>query len=142
MNQKENSNFKRLIGVWKTEGTIITEKGSVTLTGTDSYEFILEGNYILHKAHVTMGDEKSETLELIGFDNSMHEAKMQYYNSKGESGLMTSSIIENTFIIKGDKLKFEGSINDTNTTVNGTWYMQAEGTQWKGFIELTLTKKN
>ena len=47
--------FKRLIGIWKTEGTIKNEEGDVTLEGTDSYELILDGNYILHRANVKMG---------------------------------------------------------------------------------------
>ena len=39
------SSFKRLIGVWKTEGTILNAKENSTLVGTDSYEFILDGNF-------------------------------------------------------------------------------------------------
>jgi len=59
----ETSNFKRLIGIWKTTGQISIENQTFNLTGTDTYELILEGNNILHKADVIMGNEKSETLE-------------------------------------------------------------------------------
>lgn len=40
MTKIETSSFKRLIGVWKTEGTILNINGNSKLTGTDSYEFI------------------------------------------------------------------------------------------------------
>jgi hypothetical protein len=142
MTNIEASNFKRLIGVWKTEGAIITEKSNSKLVATDSYEFILEGNYILHKADVKMGNERSEILEIIGLDNSTGQAKMQYFNSKGESGVMSSSLMKNDFIISGDKIKFAGSIDDKNTKIIGKWYLQTENNQWTDFIDLILTKQN
>lgn len=58
MKKLKTSNFKRLIGIWKREGTILNEKNNSKLVGTDSYELILDGNYFLHKADVTKGDEK------------------------------------------------------------------------------------
>ena len=142
MTKIETSNFKRLIGIWKTEGIILTEKGNSKLAGIDSYEFILDGNYILHKAEVKMGNEKSETFEIIALGNSIEHGIMQYYNSKGESGVMTSSLVKNNFKIKGDKIKFEGTINDENTRIVGKWYLQADNEEWTEFIDLSLTKQN
>ncbi len=138
MTTLQKSNFNRLIGIWKTEGTILADQS--VLSGTDNYEFILHGNYILHKANVTMGDEKSETFELISLDQSSDRANMHYYNAKAESGVMKSSLIKNNYIIEGEKMKFEGSINDGNTVLTGTWYTQNEHGKWTGFIELKLTK--
>jgi hypothetical protein len=135
------SNFRRLIGVWKTEGNIFTEKGNLILVGTDSYEFILDGNYILHKADVTMGNEKSETFEIIFLNDSVDKAIMQYYNTKGESGQMKSSLIENEFTIDGDKIKFVGTIDDKNSVIIGKWFIQADNAEWNDFIELKLTKQ-
>lgn len=103
MTRIETSNFKKLIGIWKTEGTILTAKDNPKLVGVDSYEFILNGNCILHKADVKMGNEKSETLEIIALDNSTEKGRMQYYNSKGESGILTSSLTENNLKLKETK---------------------------------------
>jgi hypothetical protein len=139
MDKIETSNFKRLIGVWKTEGTILTNNYNSKLIGTDSYEFILNGHYILHKADVKMGNEKSQTFEIIAIDNSTEKAIMQFYNSKGESGSMTSSLIENNFKIKGDKIKFEGTINSKNTEIVGKWFLQSEDNKWTESIDLKLT---
>ena len=138
----QSSNFKRLIGIWQTEGTVFTEKGNLKLVGLDSYEFILDGNYILHKADVKMGNEKSETLEIIALDCSAEKGKMEYYNSKGESGVMTSFLINNNFKINGDKIKFEGTINEENTELTGRWLLQTGNYQWTDFIDLKLTKQN
>ena len=136
------SSFKRLIGFWKTEGTILNAKENSTLVGTDSYEFILDGNFILHKADVKMGNEKSETFELISVDNSNERGMMHYYNSKAEQGEMSCSLIKNNFKIEGDKLKFEGTINEENTEITGKWYIQAENEKWTDFIDLRLEKQS
>jgi len=138
---KETSNFKRLIGTWKTEGVVLAGNEKSALIGTDSYEFILDGNYILHKADVTMGNQKSQTFEIISFDNTPEKANMQYYNSKGESGVMTACMSADIFSINGDKIKFEGRIDDANTKVVGKWFVQGEGGQWTDFIDLTLTRQ-
>jgi hypothetical protein len=137
----DQSNFKRLIGIWNTTGDIKSGEGKLKLIGTDSYEFMLDGNYILHKADVQMGNERNETLEIIQLDNSPDKAKMQYFNSKGEDGIMISSIVNNEFKIEGNGLMFNGVINAENTKITGKWYVQAENDKWADFIDLTLEKQ-
>ena len=141
LNKIDNSSFKRLIGIWKTTGNVQSGEDSLKLIGIDSYEFILDGNYILHKADVQMGNEKSETLEIIQLDNSPDKAKMQYFNTKAEDGIMTSSIINNEFRIEGKGLMFNGTINDENTKITGKWSSRTENDKWMDFIDLTLEKQ-
>lgn len=141
MNKIENSNFKRLLGVWKTTGAIRSGENNLDIIGTDSYELILEGNCILHKADVQMGNDRNETYEIIRLDNSLDKAKMQYFNSKGEEGIMASSIINNQLKIEGPDLKFSGTINNENTKISGKWYTQTENQEWADFIKLNLEKQ-
>lgn len=141
MNKIENSNFKRLIGVWKTTGDIKSGQDNLKLAGIDKYELILDGNYILHKADVKMGNDKSETLEIIKLDNSFDKAIMQYFNTKGEDGIMRSSIINNEFRIEGNGLKFSGTINEENTKISGKWYIQTENEEWTDLIDLNLERQ-
>lgn len=142
MDKIEKSVFSRLIGVWKTEGIILTDHKNSELVGIDSYEFILDGNYILHKAHVKMDIMKSETFEIIELDNTIEKAKMYYYNAKGEKGVMTANITRNDFTINGDNIKFEGIINSENTLLIGKWYLLTEWNEWVEYIDLKLTKQN
>jgi len=134
------SNFNRLIGTWKTSGQFSTQDKVCELTGIDTYEFVLERNYILHKANVTIDKENSETFEMICLDNRNNNARMQYFNSKGESGLMTSTITNNDFIIKGDRIKFKGTINNENSIIVGKWYLQTNDKTWQEFINIKLEK--
>ncbi len=135
------THFRRLLGVWKTSGQIQSDKQTLTLSGTDSYELILHGNYILHKADVRMGDEKSETYEILAIDSSSGKAEMRFFNSSGESGVMTAQIVDDEFRIDGDRLKFAGKINDGDTEIVGKWFRQSDDTSWSEFIELRLEKQ-
>ena len=136
----ETSNFSRLIGIWVTKGTIVTHTNDLELLGIDTYEYILNENYILHKADVMMGDERTQTFEIISLTNSKERAKMQYYNSKGESGSMTSYLVKNVFKIKSSTMKFEGKFNDENTELIGKWFIK-ESDKWIDFIDLKLKKQ-
>lgn len=136
-----NSNFKRLIGVWLTSGTIKVGRETREIVGTDTYEFTLENNFILHHADVSLGKDKSQTIELITYDRSLDKAAMHYFNSMGHEGKMLSSIIGNEFRIDGQDLKFLGYFNDENTTIKGTWYNQSKVDDWVEYIELILEKQ-
>lgn len=141
MNKTATGSFRRLLGVWKTSGQILSGDSTLSLTGTDSYELILGGNYILHKAAVVMGDEMSETFEIIGLDSSSEKAEMNYFNNRGESGTMSGQIKGDDFLIEGDRLKFAGKINEANTAVVGKWFQQSEDNSWNEFIDLKLERQ-
>lgn len=141
MKNIENSNFIRLVGVWKTTGNIKSGQDNLKLIGIDSYELILNGNYILHKADVKMGNDRSETLEIIKLDNSFDTAIMQYFNTKGEDGKMLSTMKNNEFKIEGNGLKFNGTIDEENTKISGKWYTKADNEEWTDFIDLNLEKQ-
>jgi hypothetical protein len=137
----ESGNFKRLIGIWNTEGQIYSQGNSAVLTGADTYEFILDGNYILHKADVKMGNERTQTFEIIALDNSPGQVTMNYYNSKAETGVMKGSLIGDEFKIDSDALKFEGSINKENSELVGKWFQRMDSDEWTLFIDLKLSKQ-
>lgn len=62
----KNSHFNKFLGKWKTEGRILkTDRNPETkIKGTDSYELILDDRFILHKANVLMGKQRSRTYEM------------------------------------------------------------------------------
>ena len=75
-----------LIGTWKTEGQVRPEgtKPGTIFTGTDTYEWILDRNFILHKVNVMMGNEKIAALEIIGgLDVKSNTYKMRSFDNNG-----------------------------------------------------------
>ena len=112
-----------------------------TLGGIDAYELILNGNYILHKADVMIGEERSETFEIISLYGTEHRAKMQYFNSKGESGIMIAEITGNDFRINGEGIRFIGTFSADDSEIHGKWFHQMEDKTWREFIKLKLDRQ-
>lgn len=137
----EKNSFMGLIGIWKTTGEIKSGGTLLKLIGTDSYELILDGTFILHRADVEMGGERSETMEIIKLDDSGRHATMHYFNSKGENGQMLGSIINSGFKIEGEGLRFNGTIKEENTKISGKWSIRTETGEWEDFIDINLEKQ-
>lgn len=69
-----------------------------------------------------MGSERSETFEIISLTNMENRAEIQYFNSTGESGIITSEITDNDFRIHGEGIKFCGTINDKIRKLSANGY--------------------
>ncbi|HLU89062.1 MAG TPA: DUF1579 family protein [Cyclobacteriaceae bacterium] len=137
----ENSEFLKLIGAWKTEGRILAKDNEpeVNISGTDNYELILDGFFILHKADVLMGKNRGETFELISLDDAT-QATFSYYNNQSESGKMTGKLQNNRLTIEGDGLQFEGLLNDEGSQLTGVWRLADGQGQWVDWMEIRLSK--
>lgn len=138
----EDTEFKKLVGKWKTEGKVLATKDSpeMRIEGTDTYEFMLSGFFILHRADVMMGNERSQTFEIIGFDSQNNQATLEHYNNHGASGKMTGTFTDNELKIIGESLRFMGKLNNSNNQLLGTWEKLNNQNEWKSFLEMKLTK--
>ena len=141
-NRIQNTEFKKLIGKWITEGEILAtgQNSEMKITGTDTYELILDGFFILHKADVLMGNEHSQTIEIIGFDETNNQAILDHYNNQGSSGKMTGTLESDELKITGKELRFRGRLNDSGNQINGTWERLDDQQEWKRFLRMKLTK--
>ena len=87
-----------------------------------------------------MGSNRSETFEIIKLDGKEPESEMRFYNSSGDSGVMTGTITRNEYNIEGDGLRFQGKFDNDDTLITGTWFKKSESGDWKRFIDLELKK--
>lgn len=83
----EHTLLNPFVGEWNTIGTIRATANSpeIKVSGTDTYEWLPGGFFLLHKVEVFVGIEKNETIEIIGFDLSSNCYTMQHYDNKGNS---------------------------------------------------------
>lgn len=137
-----DTDFKKLIGKWKTEGTILktSENPEMKISGTDNYEIILDGFFILHIADVLMGDVKSQTYEMIGWDERSDAATLEHYNNEGSSGTMTATLINDKLNIHGDGLRFKGRFTNANNVIAGVWEKSTDNKNWCQYLEMKFTK--
>jgi major membrane immunogen (membrane-anchored lipoprotein) len=139
--QIKNSHFKKFLGKWKTEGRILkTSKHPETkIKGTDSYELILDDRFILHKANVLMGKQRSQTYEIIGIGKSSKTFTMQHYDNSGASGFMSATFKNGKWNHLGEDLRFTGKFSKNEKEFSGLWERFSRK-KWRDFIEIKLTK--
>jgi hypothetical protein len=133
--------LNKFVGQWKTRG-LIPENGTtpeVIVEGTDSYEW-LPGEYFLkHSADVMMGNDRNQTIEIIGFDKDANHYTMHYFDNKGESGFMKAIFSSGRWSFEGDNLRFRGSFSEDNKVFSGSWEKK-EKSGWTHFMTIELRK--
>lgn len=135
--------LNKFIGNWKTHGVILADDGpEIEIVGTDSYEWLPGDYFLLHTADVLMGNERSQTHEIIGYDKNAGHYTMQYYNNRGESGNMIARLDRNQCTFESPALRFAGEFNEDGRVLSGNWQKPDENGVWVNFIKITLTKQN
>jgi hypothetical protein len=83
-----------LVGRWRSEGHIVGDP-AVPITGTDSYEWLPGGFFLLHHVDVMIGDQQVQALELIGeHDPAIDSYTARAYDNLGNVTLMQAKVDE------------------------------------------------
>ena len=61
-----------IAGNWRTEGRVIGS--DLSIRGTDRYEWLGGGYFLIHYVDVSVGDEKVDAIEVIGEETENHGA--------------------------------------------------------------------
>ncbi len=138
----EYMNLNRFAGRWNTVGRIFQTEltPEIKISGTDTYEWLPGNFFLLHIADVLVGDEKNYTLEIIGFDKSLAQYTMQYYDNYGDSGFMVAAVDNDTWTFVGGSLRFKGGFSNNYLQFSDIWEQSADGDEWDEFMEIKLIK--
>ncbi|HYG38203.1 MAG TPA: DUF1579 family protein [Cytophagales bacterium] len=149
IHQKHNNKngYKLLdafVGKWNTIGHFQTDASEplVTITGTDTYEWLPGGFFLLHRVDVQMGNEKNETLEIIGYDEKSNTYPMHYFDNKGNTGSMQANFDNGTWTFLGESMRFTGGFREEGKILSGIWEQSFNGTEWVPLMDIKLTKAN
>jgi hypothetical protein len=98
-----------LSGNWRTEGEILDDSGDVVgkITGTDSYEWVSGGYFLLHWVDVLMADTKTEVIEVIGgYDSTEDSYAMRSFGNDGNFVTMKGRFEKDgAFKIEGEGMR-------------------------------------
>src|SRR5215217_2333423 len=138
--RSELSRLEPFVGAWNTSGTLPVDSGpALEIRGTDTYAWLAGGHFLVHRADVLMGGQRSETLELIGFDADTGAFFMRFFDSEGETGSMRASNEGSRWTFEGEALRFDGGFSDDLKTFSGAW-KKREGEAWVPLMEIRLDR--
>jgi len=135
--------LKFLIGNWHTRGEILPAKDipPVKIMGMDSYEWISGGFFILHRADVMMGSERTEVIEIIGYDESRKSYFMRSFDSHGETPLMYAEVLKpGVLSITDKKIRSVLTAQKNGRSMAAKWEISENGKIWKPWMNIYLQK--
>jgi hypothetical protein len=88
----ETRRLGALVGRWRSEGYIVGD-ARVPITGTDVYEWLPGGFFLVHHVDVVIGDQKVQAIELIGeYDSATDSFTARAYDNLGNVTIMHARV--------------------------------------------------
>jgi hypothetical protein len=138
---KELEHLEPFVGTWHTEGLLKVngKNGDLKITGTDSYEWLPGGFFLLHRVDVHIGSEHKEAIEVIGYNESGKTFQMQYFDNEGNTGTMGANVRNGVWTFLDKSMRFTGRFNDDKNVMEGAWEQFLDG-KWVHWMKIKLTK--
>lgn len=129
------------VGRWNTAGQVLAGDSGpgFPFAGTDTYEWVPGGFFLLHRVDVRMGGDHVQALEIIGWDAEREVYLMRSYDSQGNTGQMQAVVRDGTWTFQGDAERFTGAFSHDGATLSGRWERR-EGERWLPWMDVRLTK--
>ncbi|MES2777764.1 MAG: DUF1579 family protein [Bacteroidota bacterium] len=132
-----------LIGNWHTKGEILqgAPKSSKEIRGMDTYEWIAGGFFILHRVDVFMANERTEVIEIIGYDKSRKSYFMKSFDNRGEATTMYA-VLEKPGVLKlGDqKMRSKLTVDKSGNAMTAKWELSENGASWTPWMDMQFRK--
>ena len=80
-----------IAGHWRTSGYVIGQP-NVPVTGTDTYELVPGGHFLLHRVDVRVGEQQVQAIEVIGEPDGHGGYLARSFDSEGNTELMRLTI--------------------------------------------------
>ena len=105
-----------LVGRWRSEGHIVGDP-AVPITGTDVYEWLAGGFFLVHHVDVVIGDQQVRALELIGEYDPATDA------------FTGGGAVRSTLTISPDR-----------AGMTARWERSDDGASWQPWMDMTFTR--
>jgi hypothetical protein len=130
------------VGKWNTEGQIKESPFGPAgkLIGTDTYEWLAGGFFLIHRVDVRMGDQKNESIELISYNASSNTYPMHSFDSQGNITVMKANVADNTWTFTGEAMRFTGVFSQDGKSISGKWEYLGDDSKWHHWMDVKLTK--
>ena len=146
-----------LVGRWRSEGHIVGE-APVPITGTDIYEWLPGGFFLVHHVDVVIGHQRVRALELIGeYDPATDSFTGRAYDNLGNVTVMRAKVDDHgvwTFTGGGDVAPVaqpaaadaSGAVRSTLTvspdrsSMTARWERTDDGARWQPWMDMAFTR--
>jgi hypothetical protein len=132
-----------IIGHWRSSGTVLDENGEVTdrISGTDTYTWLPGGHWVVHEVDVTVGDQPTRALELIGGrDDASGGWQMHAFDTADSPGRMVLTMADpGVLLLQGDGIRswFRPEAGPNHMTT--LWEREVDG-EWVAWMDMRFDR--
>jgi len=146
-----------LVGRWRSEGRVLGER-PVPITGTDIYEWLPGGFFLVHRVDVVIGQQRVQALELLGeYDPVTGSFTARAYDNLGNVTVMQARVDGQgvwRFTGSGDVAPVAqpaaagagGAVRSTLTVsadrsgMTARWERSDDGATWQPWMDMIFTR--
>lgn len=130
------------VGKWTTQGrTKATPSApAAEIVGTDTYEWLEGGFFLVHRVDVRMGAEQVKGLEIIAYDASSETYRTHAFDSQGTYGTYQATVHDGVWTFMGALERATVVLSDAGNTMTIQWERSTDGLSWLPWMDVTLTK--
>ena len=131
-----------LEGRWRTQGQTVATKDapSIKIEGTDTYEWLPGGFFMIHRVDVRMGTDDAKTLEVIGYDVATNTYLTTFFDNLGNTGSYRATVHGDVWTFQGAADRATLTIRDRGNTMRAHWERTDDGVHWQDWMEISLTR--
>jgi len=129
-----------IVNKWRTAGQVFDASGAevMKVEGTDEYEWMPGGQWVIHRIDVMMGDDHTQALELIGDPAEDGTFTMRAFDASGAFDTMTLTVRGRTFHTQGDGVRNTLTVADDGASMSVVWEQQTDDQNWFRWMELVF----
>lgn len=139
----EHARLEPFAGRWRTAGQVLAtdDAPALEIDGTDEYEWLPGGWFLLHRVDVRIGGERVQALEVIGWEAERGAYFMRSFDSQGNAGEMHATQRDGVWTFQGDTERFTGGFGEHGHTLSGRWERR-DGDGWLPWMDIHLTRES
>jgi hypothetical protein len=129
---------------WRTSGRMFDADGAevMRVEGTDEYEWMPGGQWVIHRVDVMMGDNHTQALELIGDPAEDGSFTMRAFDASGAFDTMTLTVRDRTFHTEGDGVRNTLTVADDGASMAVVWEQQTDDKSWFRWMEIGFERRD
>jgi hypothetical protein len=145
-----------LVGRWRTDGHIIADP-PVPIAGSDIYEWLPGGFFLVHHVDVVVGEQAVQALEMIGdYDRATGSFTARAYDNQGNITILHARGDDRgvwTFTGGGDiatpaqpnaeetaAVRSTLTVDAERNSMKAFWERSADGSAWEPWMDVSFTR--
>jgi hypothetical protein len=140
-----------IAGRWLTSGHVLGDE-PIPVIGTDTYDVLAGGHFLVHHVDVTVGDQPVVAIEIIGEPNPAGGYLARSYDNDGNAELMTLTIDDSgVFHFEGGgevasaarsgdaptaRVRATLTVGDDGRSMHGFWERSEDGSTWQQWMDM------